>query len=166
MAQKINDLEMDKLLRQGYTTNQLAEYFGCSPAAVSQRKRRLQKGIVAVTTLEKANEVVNAHMDMMGQLRRVNGIINEQLDLAVEMLDDPDADRLAIQQNIIKLSAEVRKQQESQVRIFEAGIRVEAQRAFQQELMDLLAEVSPEVRNEFIRRLRERKLLRESCRSD
>jgi transcriptional regulator with XRE-family HTH domain len=166
VAQKINDIELDKLLRQGYTTNQLADHFGCSPSAVSMRKRKLQKGIVAVTTLEKADQVVTAHIDMMGQLRRVNGIINDQLDLAVEMLDDPEADRLAIQANIIKLSAEVRKQQESQVRIFEAGIRAEAQRAFQQELMDLLEEVSPEVRNEFIRRLRERKLLRESCRSN
>lgn len=164
MAQKINDIELDKLLRQGYTTNQLADHFGCSPAAVSQRKRKLQKGIVAITTLEKADQVVAAHMDMMGQLRRVNGIVNDQLDLAVKMFDDPESNRLAIQQNIIKLSAEVRKQQESQVRIFEAGIRAEAQRAFQQELMDLLEEVSPEVRNEFIRRLRERKLLRESCR--
>lgn len=164
MAQKINDIELDQLLRQGYTTNQLADHFDCSPAAVSQRKRKLQKGIVAVTTLEKADQVVTAHMDMMGQLRRVNGIINDQLDLAVEMLDDPESDRLAVQQNIVKLASEVRRQQESQVRIFEAGIRVEAQRAFQQELMDLLEEVSPEVRNEFIRRLRERKLLRESCR--
>jgi transcriptional regulator with XRE-family HTH domain len=163
LAEKINDIELDKLLRQGYTTNQLANHFGCSPAAVSQRKRKLQKGIVAVTTLEKADQVVTAHMDMMGQLRRVNGIINDQLDLAVQMLDDLEADRLAIQQNIVKLASEVRRQQESQVRIFEAGIRAEAQRAFQQELMDLLEEVSPKVRDEFIRRLRERKLLRGSC---
>jgi len=114
LAEKINDIELDKLLRQGYTTNQLANHFGCSPAAVSQRKRKLQKGIVAVTTLEKADQVVTAHMDMMGQLRRVNGIINDQLDLAVQMLDDLEADRLAIQQNIVKLASEVRRQQETQ----------------------------------------------------
>jgi hypothetical protein len=162
---KIIDTELDRYLRQGKSTNEIAKIFNCSPGAVSQRKKKLKQGIVRTMALDKANEVVENHLDMMTQLRKINDAINEELDRAKKEIGKPNAqNKRAIQAIIVKLSGEVRKQLSLQLSIAQVWHDMKIFSEFQQEVLRILDEVEPGTRDEIIRRLKQRNALRRSVR--
>ena len=69
-------------------------------------------------------------------------------------------DILRIQSNIIAISAEVRKQVDLQIRIAETLYSVQMQAEFQEEILDVLRMVSPEIRAKVIYKLKERRQVR------
>lgn len=69
-------------------------------------------------------------------------------------------DILKIQTNIISISGEVRKQIELQVKIFETIYNVTMVSEFQEEIIDLLRQVDPELKNQIIKKLKERRSIR------
>jgi hypothetical protein len=77
-----------------------------------------------------------------------------------QMAGDNIAGILKLQSNLISISGEVRKQLEFQVKIFETIYNVHMVTEFQQEILDVLKGVDPNVRNMVIARLKERRSLR------
>jgi len=79
---KIDIVKLDQLLRAGKLQTEIAQFFGVTPSAVSRAKSQLKNRVVRTVALEKANEVVESHLDMMSQLRKINNAINDELDKA------------------------------------------------------------------------------------
>ena len=95
---KIDIRKMERLLREGKSQREVAQVFGVSESAISHAKKSLRKNIVRTVGLERANEVVTAHLDVMGQLRRINLAIHEELTRAKEGVVKADGkDQLALQ---------------------------------------------------------------------
>ena len=158
---RIDLRKLDQLLRLGTPQNEIAKIFDVSPAAVSRAKKRLKNNIIRTVSLEKANKVVESHLDMMGQLRMINQAINEELERAKQSVTTANGrDRLALQDIIIKLSAEIRRQIEAQLKIIEVWHDMKVFSEFQAEVLAVLDEMQPGVRDEIIRRLKEKRALR------
>jgi len=69
-------------------------------------------------------------------------------------------DILKIQSNIIAISGEVRRQVELQVKIYETIYNVTMVAEFQEEILNLLKEVDPALRDEAIKKLKQRRSMR------
>jgi len=157
----IDRRKLDQLLRDGKSQREVAQVFGVSESAISKARKQLKNNIVRTVGLERANEVVQSHLDMMGQLRKINQAINEELDRAKESISRASGrDRVTLQEIIIKLSAEIRRQLEAQLKIFEVWCDMKVVAEFQAEVLEILDEVQPGTRNEIIRKLKERRTLR------
>ena len=77
-----------------------------------------------------------------------------------KLAGDNVAGILKIQSNIIAISAEVRKQIELQVKIYETIYNVTMVAEFQEEIINVLREVDPIIKDEVIKRLKARRSLR------
>jgi hypothetical protein len=158
---KVDIRKLDQLLREGKTVKECAKYFKVTSGAISQRKAQLKHQIVRVASLEKAGEVVEAHLDMASELRKINSAINKELARAQTQVEDSETgDIRAIQEIIIKLSAEIRRQLETQIKIFEAYSEFKDRAAFQNEVLSILDQMQPGVRDEAIRRIKNAGALR------
>lgn len=161
---KIIDVELDRYLRQGKTTNEIAKIFRCSPGAVSQRKKLLKNKIVRTMALEKTNEVVENHLDMLAQLQKINSAINEELDRAKKEIEKPNVDKTSIQAIMIKLSGEIRQQLSLQLSIAQVWHDIKIYAEFQEAVLNILDEMEPGTRDEVIRKLKQRNVIRRSVR--
>jgi len=160
---KIDLHKLDRLLRAGKSQRKLAQVFGVTESAISKARKSLKNNIVRTVGLERAGDVVESHLDMMGQLRKINEAINAELDRAKAAVQKAKGrDRLAIQEVIIKLTAEVRRQLESQLKIVEVWHDMKIVAEFQEEVLNVLDEMEPGTRDEIIKRLKERRTLRGS----
>lgn len=105
--------------------------------------------------------MVESHLDMMGQLKIINQAINEELERAKQSVIKANGrDRLALQDIIIKLSAEIRRQLEAQLKIIEVWHDMKVFSEFQAGVLTAPDEMQPGVRDEIIQRLKERRALR------
>lgn len=160
---KIELIQLDKMLRQGSTQKECADYFKVSAPAVSQAQKRLKTHIIRTVALEKSSQVMESHLDMMGQLRKVNNAINGELDRAQRDVEKAGAlDKKGIQEVMIKLSAEIRKQLTLQLAIAEVWHDQKIVSEFQREVLGVLNEADPQLRHEVIKRLKEKRILRGS----
>lgn len=83
--------------------------------------------------------------------------LREKLD---QMLGPTVNGILKIQGNVISIAAEVRKQVELQLKIAEAVYSVSMMAEFQEEVIEVLRQVAPEVRDEVVKKLKERRQVR------
>jgi len=107
---KIDYEEMNRLLRDGKRTHEIATHFGCTPGAVSQAKRKL--GVELAKTLhEKHAPVISKRQnDAMETLfNRVRECEDHLEWIASSVKPKTDAEYRAWQDQAIKLTAEVRK---------------------------------------------------------
>ncbi len=150
---KIDIRKLDRMLRAGKTQREIAQVFGVTESAVSKAKKKMKNSFIRVVALEKANQVHESHLDVENELRR----INRAKDAVTEA---EGRDRLAIQEIIIKLAAEIRRQLEAQAKLFEAWRDTKINAEFQDEVFRILDGMQPGVRDEAIRRIRQAGALR------
>lgn len=123
--------------------------------------KKLSRDVARVVGIEKAAEVVESRLDIMGQLKQVNETILNELDRAQGIIEGPGAkDIIALQEIIIKLSAEVRKQGDQYLRAYEVWCSLDHMAAFQNEVLAVLEEAIPGKRDEIIDRLKQSRSLR------
>ena len=149
------------MLREGVSQKKIAEHFGVSESAVSMAKKTLKNTIIRTIGLEKTNEVVEADLDLLCQLKKINRVINEELDRAREEIAEANfQDKKVLKEIIIKLSGEIRKQLETGLRMVEVWDEHKLWAEFREEVLNVLDEMQPGTRDEVIRRLKQRKILR------
>ena len=164
---KIDKSVLIRMLREGKSQKEISEHFGVSRGAVSMSAKNLKNTIIRTAGLEKASQVLEADFDMMAQLRKINRGIDEQLEAARrEISGSKCTDRRALQEIIIKLSAEIRKQLETGLRIAEVWFDHKIYGEFQAEVLGVLEEAQPGVRDAIIKRLKEKRALRGLVRID
>jgi len=182
---KIDFKELNRLVTEGKSTTEIAKIFSCTPGAVSQAKKKLKISVVKNVVLESAHKVVDKNLDAIGQLQKINKAANQLLDelmgkekvvqelaTVVNKINEgnPDVKEITklVKQIIsdkytaLQACKEIRGQLSLQLEIFKALHDAEAVAEFQQEVLSTIAEVSPKVRNDIIKRLKERRALRSS----
>ena len=182
---KIDFNVLNRLVTEGKSTTDIAKYFSCTPGAVSQAKKKLKISVVKNVVLESAHKVVDKNLDAIGQLQKINKAANQLLDelmgkekvvqelaTVVNKINEgnPDVKEITklVKQIIsdkytaLQACKEIRGQLSLQLEIFKALHDAEAVAEFQQEVLSTIAEVSPKVRNDIIKRLKERRALRSS----
>jgi DNA-directed RNA polymerase specialized sigma24 family protein len=158
---KINDKVLYRLLvEEGRSQQEAAAHFGVSEAAVSKRVKALNLHLNRHVGLERAKDVADYGLDVVRQLQGINDVIQNELSWAVEEAAKPGADRKGLEQVIIDLTGEVRKQLRFQLEILCSLYDMRGVAEFQREVLDAIGEVSPETRQAIIRRLVERRSLR------
>ena len=160
-CRKIDDQVLYRLLvEEGRSQQEAAAHFRVSDAAVSKRVKALNIHLSRHVGLERAKEVADRGLDVVHQLQGVNDVIQEELSWAVEEAREPGADRKGLQQVIIDLTGEIRKQLRFQLEILRSLYDMRGAAEFQKEVLDAIGEVSPETRQAIIQRLVERRALR------
>ena len=174
------------MLRDGKPQSKIAQFFGVTEGAISKAKKELNVAVVKNVALESAHKVVAENLDAIAQLTKINRYANELLDLlmrwnrgdegALQILESQvrkvkvrgseeeiteyrfkDPRELAL-----KAMQEIRGQLSLQLDIFKTLYDVEAVAQFQKEVLTAIGEVSHDVRDRIIRRLKESRALRQS----
>ena len=187
---KIDKLKLHRLLSSGKSQKEAAQVFGVTEGAISRVVKSLNISVVKNVALETAHKVVEKNINTLAQLQKINDHANGLLDLlmrwnkgdneAIQILESQvrkvkvkgteeeiseyrfkDPRELSL-----KCMAEIRGQLNLQLDIFKTLYDVEAIAEFQKEVLSAIEEVSPNVRNTIIRRLKERKALRGSLTID
>ena len=159
---KVDPDALHDYLDAGHTQADAATYFGVTPAAISQRVRTLQIATSKVVALERAGEVVDQKLSATARLQHVQQVIDDELRCAVTRAKAPGVDRAKLQDTILKLAAEVRQQLGLQLNISRTLIDLKVVREFQQSVIEVIGEESPEVARRVVARLKERRALRAS----
>jgi hypothetical protein len=146
----------------------------------------LSIAVVKNVCLESAHKVVEKHLDTIGQLQKINRDANELLDVLMRWnRGEPEALQILESQVrkvkvkgseeeileyrfkdprelALKAMTEIRGQLALQLEIFETLYNVQAIHEFQREVLEAIGEVSLEVREKIVRKLKESKALRQS----
>jgi len=146
---KIDRVELSQMLRSGKPQTEIAKHFKVTPGAISLAKKELKLSVVKSVSLESAHRVVDKSLDAVEQLHKINEQANQLLD---ELEKDPNLK--------LKVMSEIRGQLKLQLEIFQTLYDMKAVQQFQQEVLSAIEEVSPEVRNEIIFRLKEKSAIR------
>ncbi len=184
--QKINIAKLEEMLSdEGKTQAACAAHFGVTPAAISIQVKKLGIAVVRNTAMEHAPVVVKKKLNAIEQLEKINENANELLDLCMKwQRGDKKALRILESQVrrvvvgagknkeavrefkfkdprdlALRAMSEIRGQLGVQLEIFKTLYDVESVREFMNEIIELLAETSPELRNTFIQKVKEKKAL-------
>ena len=183
---KIDRVQLNRMLRAGKSPKEVAEHFGVSQAAICKARKGLNVAVVKNVVLESAHKVVAEHLDTIGQLQKINQNANELLDLLMRW-NRGDSEALQILESqvrkvkvqgkeeevkeyrfkdprelALKAMQEIRGQLNLQLDIFKTLYDVQAVAEFQKEVLSAIGEVSPDVRDRIIKRLKEGRALRQS----
>ena len=183
---KIDRVLLDKMLREGKSPREAAKFFGVSGVAIWKARKSLNIAVVKNVVLESAHEVVDKHLDTIGQLQKINRHANELLDLLMRW-NRGDEEALQILEGqvrkvkvrgqeeevkeyrfkdprelALKAMQEIRGQLGLQLEIFKNLYDVQAVAEFQKEVLTAIGEVEPDVRDRIIKRLQEGRALRQS----
>ena len=159
---KLDPDALHRYLDAGHSQADAAKYFSVSESAISQRVKKLQIATSKVVALERAAEIVDQKLSATARLQHVQQVIDEELRCAVTRAQEPGADRAKLQDTILKLAAEVRQQLGLQLNISRTLIDLKVVREFQQSVIEVISEESPDVARRVVARLKERRALRGS----
>ena len=191
-APKVDILKLNRMLSEGKSQRECAKFFDVTEAAITLAKKRLRTSVVKSVALENAHRIVGKNLDAIEQLQKINEYANELLDLlmrwnrgdeeALQVLESQVSEkkvRVGDQVEFVKefrfrdprelalkAMAEIRGQLNLQLEIFQTLYDMKAVQEFQQEVLNAIGEVSPEVRNAIIRRLGEKRAIRAAIKYD
>ncbi len=181
---KIDRVKLNQLLREGKSQKEVAQVFKVTEAAVSKAKKELNISVVKNVALENAHKVVASHLDTVSQMQKINLAANELLDILMRWgRGDEEALQIlegqvrkvkvrGIEEEVkdyrfkdprelaLRAMAEIRAQLALQWEMMKTLFDVEAVSEFQQEVLGVIAEVSVDVRNRIVERLKEKGALR------
>lgn len=174
------------MLRDNKPLKDIAAYFDCSAAAISQRKKELAWAVKKNVAAERAPEVVEKKLNAIGQLQKISDHANWLLDHVMRWIKGDDEAIQVLEGKIrlvnvgtreeperveefkfddphkIALAAmgEIRGQIRLQMDIAKTLYDAEAMQEFQKEIIELLREVDPDLRRKFIDKIRHRHSVR------
>jgi hypothetical protein len=181
---RIDDKLLLHLLRNGNTVTAIARKMGVDKATVSRRLKALKIAINRNVTIRAAHKIVDREIDALDQLRKINRDANEILDLlmrwnrgdeeALQVLES-QVRRIRVRgqeeeitqfrskdprELALRAMQEIREQLRLHLEIFQALFDMKGVQEFQTEVLEVIGSVSPEARDEIMRRLTEKSALR------
>jgi hypothetical protein len=160
---KVADADLRTYLASGHTQADAARHFGVSEPAIHQRLKKLRGLTSRVVALEHAGAVVGEQLSASARLERVQGVIDGELAWAVAQAHRDGADRASLVDVILKLAGEVRQQLGLQLAITRALVDMRVVREFQQTVIEVVREESPETARRIVAHLKARQALRSSA---
>ena len=185
---KINDRKLLRMVDQGKTQVEVGKFFGVSKQAVNKRLKVLRGKTTKIVATKKIEQVVDQKIDAIGQLQKINSDANEILNLLMRWnRGDKEALRILESQVryvkvngqeepvktykmkdprelALKAMGEIRNQLKLQLEIFQALYSLQEVEEFQKTVVEVLGEVSPEMRDEFVRKLNAKPSVRAALR--
>lgn len=148
-TKKLNTSELLRRVDAGDSFTEIAKDHGISRQAVQKRVRKLRGKTTKAIVSTKVEQIVDRKIDAISQLLEINKRANEMLDEA------GNAPNLTL-----KIMAELRGQLRLQLEIFQALYDLRAAQEFQEEVLEAIGEVSPDVRSKIINKLNQRRAVR------
>jgi hypothetical protein len=174
---KIDPVKLRRYLREGKSQRQIANIFGVSDSAVSQRIKDLNLSVARATQMEHAHAIVLDTLDCVGQLHKLNMDSNYLLDLLMAWVrgEEHAVELLKSHQNLgakfedpkalaLKVMQQIQNQLKLQIDILNSVANFEAVADFQREMIDLIGEMDLEMKKKFVSRLREKRAIRSAVR--
>lgn len=161
MAKIINDNKLLQLIRDGNSPAEAARKLGVTRGSVSKRLKALRIGVTKDVALRSASKFVDKSLDAMQQLRKINALIDGELDHIQEQIEGKKGEeRRLLQEQRLRHVAELRKQIGLLLEVCTTLYNVDEVKAFQEEVLKVIGEAAPEVRSAILQRLNERRALR------
>src|SRR5215510_12685064 len=160
---RVDGAALQRFLDDGHSQADAAKHFGVSEAAISQRVKHLRIATSKVVAMERAAEVVDQKLTAAQRLQHIQRVILDQLNWAETQAKQLGADRVALLDVIVKLSAEVRSQLLLDHDVSRTLIDLRVVREFQKTVFDVIAQESPEAARRIVARLKEQQALRRSA---
>jgi predicted transcriptional regulator len=187
---KINDRQLFKLIdKEGFSQSAAAKELGVSRQAVSKRLQELRGKTTKVVVTKKVDQIVDRKIDAMEQLQKINEYANELLDLLMRWNRGEDEALQILESQVrkvkvgsgdvefvkqykfkdprelaIKAMGEIRGQLKLQLEIFQALFSLQAAEEFQRIVLEIIGEVSPDVRSKIIQRINSERAIRGAVR--
>jgi len=179
MKSRIDDKLLLQLVRNGNTVSGIARKMGVNKSTVSRRLQALRVAINRNVTIRAAHKIVDREINALDQLQKINRDANELLDLLMRWNRGEDDALQVLESQVrkirvrgreevitgfksrdprelaLKAMQEIREQLKLQLEIFQTLFDMRAAMQFQAEVLEVIGRVSPEVRDELIRRLTE-----------
>lgn len=155
---KIDLEKLHELLRNGKSLKEIAVFFGTSPVGVWKARKRLKVNIVKNLTPEATHKIIESDLDLMARMRTLSQVVNQQLEEAQKDIlkaTEPKEKR-AIQEVLVKLAGEARKQVQTVLEIGQIWYSHKAYAEFREGLLDYLEQMSPGARARIMRGLEEK----------
>ncbi len=163
---------MKTLLGQGKSPIEVAKELNVSVPAVRYAiKEKIKKSaVVSTITFEKGREVASRHLDTLKELQQTNEYTHEIRDLVIKAIRG-DKNAIAILnidnkfkrkdplEIFVKVNAQVIEQLSFQSNIFKTLYTVQQIDEYQDEVEATMEEMEPGLRNKFLKRLKEKRLL-------
>ena len=187
MAKKIQNADLERLaIEQKLGCTAIAKQLGCSKSAVSKRMKALGMMISKKVALYHAGDLVERKINMVDQLQKINDNANELLDLLMAWNRGDDTALQILESQVstkkvrvgqveelvkeykfkdprelaLKAMQEIRGQLNLQLDIFKALYDLESIAEFQKEVITIIGEVAPDVRQRIIEALKEKRAIR------
>ena len=181
---KIDIDKLKALHSKGLTVTTIAEKMGVTKGAVSKQFKKLKLAVIKNVVLESAHKVVRKNLNAIEQLQKINQDANEILDLLMQWNRGDKAALQVLESQVRKVRIgktdkfveefkfkdprelalramqEIRGQLGLQLDIFKTMYDFQATAEFQEEVLGVIGEVDPDVRNLIIERLKEKGALR------
>ena len=161
---KIDERKLVQYLKEGRTQAWIARRFGCSRVSVNHKIARLKSTTVA-NVAPVAGHVIAREIRTIDQLCKINRTANALLDSLETTVETVEIDPITgvetrnttktIDQPAIALKAmaEIRKQLEFQLGIFQSLADVKAIKEFQDTVLEVLGQEAPEIRDKVVKAL-------------
>jgi len=183
---KLTNIELNKLVTDGFGVSEIARKVGVSKGTVSKRLKSLRVAITKDVTLHHAGEIVRKKIDSLGQLEKINSHANWLLDIlmkwnkgdpeALQILESQVANkkvRVGDKEEFVRefkfkdprelalhCMQEIRGQLTLQLDIFKALYDMTAIAEFQKEVLTAIGETAPDVRGKIIHNLQKARIVR------
>jgi transposase-like protein len=158
---KISLIQLDQLVREGDGVSEIARKLGVTKGSVSKKLKKLRVGITKDVALRSASKIVDRQLNAMDQLKRINCLINNELDyIEKNIVNAKGEQRKELQEQRLKHVAEVRKQLGLLLDIAQALYSAEEVAAFQQSTLEEIGHAAPEVRDRILQSLNQKRAIR------
>jgi hypothetical protein len=148
---KIDRVKLNQMLMSGKPQKEIAQFFGVSAGAISKAKQELNIEVRRDIAARSAPHVLNRNLNLMDQLTRINTEANRLLDAALDAEDT---------KTIFESMREIRQQLAFQHELLRSLHDLREVQAFQDEVLDVIAGVSPEMRQQILDNLRRKRDMR------
>ena len=155
------DLQKLKVLRdKGLSGIEIAKHFGVSEGAVSKNLKSLTKAISQDIVLREAEKINDKQLNAMSRLEKMAQDVDVEIEaINKELGEAPKGGKTELRELKIKFNAEGRKQINSHVDLAKMVYDITEVRKFQETVIEVIGEVDGEIRNEILKRLKERRAL-------
>ena len=158
---KIAFIQLDHLVRSGKSVSEIARQLNVTKGAVSKALKRLNVAVTKDVALRAAPKIVDRQIDAMGQLRKINVLINAELDSINQNIGTAAGEaRKALQRQQLEHVAGIRKQVNLLLDISRTLFDAEEVAAFQQIILEEIGRAAPEVQERIVSRLNARRAVR------
>ena len=185
MIRKVQDSDLERLaVDQKLGCSKIASMLGVTKGTISKRMKALNMTISKKVALYHAGDLVQRKINMVDQLRKINDYANELLDLlmrwnrgdneALQILESQVSQKFVKEYKFNKdprelaLNAmrEIRGQLNLQLDIFKALYDLESIAEFQKEVIEIIGQVEPNVRQRIVEALQKRRVIRSAIKRD